>query len=49
MAATLALSFALGLNGYVVLLQALCLAGAATFILTRPDAEESPPRRQTSA
>ena len=38
MAATLGLSLALGLAGWLIAVQALCLAGAATFILTRPSA-----------
>ncbi|MFK7876045.1 MAG: YbaN family protein [Paracoccaceae bacterium] len=36
MAATLTVSVLLGLPGYVLLIQALCLTGAASFILTRP-------------
>lgn len=48
MAATLALSIALGLNGYVILIQALCLVGAGTFILTRPDAAEGSAGRQSA-
>lgn len=47
MAAALALSIALGLNGVVILIQALCLAGAATFILTRPDAQGAPHRQSS--
>lgn len=39
MAATLALSLLLGVSLVIVAIQALCLAGAATFILTRPDAD----------
>lgn len=38
MAATLGLSLALGLSFGLLAVQALCLAGAATFILTRPSA-----------
>ena len=36
MGAVLALSFALGLPWLVIAIQALCIAGAAAFILTRP-------------
>ncbi len=36
MAATLGLSLALGLQGWLIAVQAICLAGAATFVLTRP-------------
>lgn len=38
MAAALGLSAALGLAYWVLALQFVCMAGAATFILTRPDA-----------
>ena len=38
MVATLALSLALGLSLVIIIIQALCLTGAAAFILTRPDA-----------
>ena len=38
MVATLAISMALGLAPVLIAIQALCLAGAGTFILTRPDA-----------
>lgn len=38
MAVTLAISVALGLSIVLIAIQATCLAGAAGFILTRPDA-----------
>lgn len=38
MAAALGLSLAFGLPGPLIAIQALCLAGAGTFILTRPSA-----------
>lgn len=37
MAASLVLSYALGFSSTVLLLQALCLAGAGTYVLTRPN------------
>ncbi len=37
MAATLMLSVAMGLSRTVLLVQAIAMIGAATFILTRPD------------
>ena len=37
MAAVFALSLILGLKLWVLIVQAVCLAGAATFVLTRPD------------
>ena len=38
MGAALALSLAMGLAGWLIAVQVICLAGAATFILTRPSA-----------
>ena len=38
MVAALGLSFWMALPGYVIAIQILCLCGAGTFILTRPDA-----------
>ena len=37
MAAGFGLSLALRVPGWVLAVQALCLAGAAAFVLTRPD------------
>ncbi len=37
MIAVLAFSFVLGLAGWIIAVQAVCLAGAAAFVLTRPD------------
>lgn len=37
MAALLLLSVVLGLSGWLITIQALCMGGAAVFILTRPD------------
>jgi len=37
MAAVLAISLVLGLAGWIIAMQAVCMAGAATFILSRPD------------
>ncbi len=37
MAATLLLSVAAGVSGRILLIQAVVLCGAATFVLTRPD------------
>ena len=41
MAATLALSAALGLSTMVLLVQAIAMCGSAAFILTRPDGPRS--------
>ena len=38
MAAAFLLSVFIGLPGYVLIIQALCLTGAATFVLSRPTA-----------
>ena len=37
MAASLVLSYALGFSAAVIAVQAVCLAGAATYVMTRPD------------
>ncbi len=37
MAAVLTISVAMAVPGWVLAVQAICLAGAATFVLTRPD------------
>lgn len=37
MAALLALSFILGLSGWLIAIQAVCMGGAALFVLTRPE------------
>ena len=38
MSATLLLSIAMGLSFVLIMLQALCLSGAAAYVLSRPDA-----------
>ncbi|MFN3745352.1 MAG: YbaN family protein [Hyphomicrobiaceae bacterium] len=42
MIATLALSIAMDLPGAILLVQGIAMAGAATFILTRPDRPQAP-------
>lgn len=42
MAATLALSAAMGLSITILIVQAIVMCGGATFILTRPDRPRSP-------
>lgn len=38
MIASLGITFALGASSTIIALQALCLAGAAAYVMTRPDA-----------